>query len=117
MPSTIGKCKLFKIKHTTLLEGSTFFRNKHKIPFFLNKVHFFLVEKKTPSEFVPEFCWEEIAEEIFFFQISLWCQIWDTKPAFTSNKPTHYLLDYGNLSKIYIRREKQALAWIKIYST
>ena len=48
MPSIIGKCKLFRIKHTTLLEGETFLRNKHKIAFFLNKVHIFLVEKKTP---------------------------------------------------------------------
>ena len=46
MPSTIGKCKLFKIKHTTLLEGETFLRNKHKIEFKKN-AHF-LVEKKTP---------------------------------------------------------------------
>ena len=34
MPSTIGKCELFRIKHTTLLEGKTFLRNKHKIAFF-----------------------------------------------------------------------------------
>ena len=55
MPPTIGKCKLFETKHTTLLEGETFLRNKHKIALFLNKlhiflnkVHIFLVEKKTP---------------------------------------------------------------------
>ena len=34
MPSTIGKCKLFRIKHITLLEGKTFLRNKHKTAFF-----------------------------------------------------------------------------------
>ena len=43
------KFKLFKIKHTILLEGETFFKNEHKIAFFLNKVQIFLVEKKTPS--------------------------------------------------------------------
>ena len=31
MPSTIGKCNLFIIKHIALLEGVTFLRNKHKI--------------------------------------------------------------------------------------
>ena len=30
-PSTIGKCKLFTIKHNTRLEGEIFLRNKHKI--------------------------------------------------------------------------------------
>ena len=34
MPSTIGKCKLFRIKHITLLEDETFLRNKHDIAFF-----------------------------------------------------------------------------------
>ena len=37
------KFKLFKIKHTILLEGETFLRNKQKIAFFLNKVQIFLV--------------------------------------------------------------------------
>ena len=51
MPSTIEKCKLFRIKHATFLEGGTFLRNKHKNCSFLNKVHiFFLVEKKTPLD-------------------------------------------------------------------
>ena len=47
MPCTIGKCRLLRIKHTTLLEGETFLRNKHKIAFFEIKCTFFLVEKKT----------------------------------------------------------------------
>ena len=46
MPSTIGKRKLFRIKHTTVLEGETFLRNKHKTEFF-ESAHF-LAEKKTP---------------------------------------------------------------------
>ena len=41
MPSTIGKCKLFRIKHTTILEGETFLRNKHKTDFFEIKCTFF----------------------------------------------------------------------------
>ena len=51
MASTIGKCKLFRIKHITLLEGETFLRNKHKIAFFLNKVHIKVVEKKSPLDY------------------------------------------------------------------
>ena len=53
MPFTIGKCKLFIVKHTTLLEGATFFRNKHKIPFFDIKCTFFGRKKKTPLVVVP----------------------------------------------------------------
>ena len=41
MPSTIGKCILFRIKHITLLEGETFLRNKHEIAFFEIKCTFF----------------------------------------------------------------------------
>ena len=40
MPSTIGKCKLFRIKHIILLEGETFLRNKHEIAFFEIKCTF-----------------------------------------------------------------------------
>ena len=32
----------------------------------------------------------------YFFHISFWCLTWDTNPGFTSNKPTHYLLDCGD---------------------
>ena len=52
MPSTIGKCKLFRIKHTTLLEGETFLRNKHKIAFFFRiKCTFFGRKENTISLF------------------------------------------------------------------
>ena len=30
------------------------------------------------------------------FYILLWCLAWCSNPDFTSNKPTHYLLDYGD---------------------
>ena len=40
MPSTIGKCKLFRIKHITLLEGEKFLRNKRDIAFFEIKCTF-----------------------------------------------------------------------------
>ena len=30
------------------------------------------------------------------FCILLWCLTWVSNPEFTSNKPTHYLLDYGD---------------------
>ena len=47
MPSTIGKCKLFRIKHITLLEGETFSRNKHEIAFFEIKCTFFGRKENT----------------------------------------------------------------------
>ena len=33
-PFRKGKCNLLRIKHTTLLEGETFLRKKHKIAFY-----------------------------------------------------------------------------------
>ena len=30
------------------------------------------------------------------FRISLWCLAWDSNPDFSSNRPTHYLLDHGD---------------------
>ena len=50
MPSTIGKCKLFKIKHITLLEGETFLRNKHEIAFYEIKCTFFGRKENTISQ-------------------------------------------------------------------
>ena len=46
------------------------------------------------SEFLPEICWEKIAQEILFVFL-FWCLACDSNPGFTSNKPTHYLLEYG----------------------
>ena len=45
----LGMCKLFKIKHITLLEGATFLRNKQKIAFFLVKCTFFGSKENTIS--------------------------------------------------------------------
>ena len=49
MPSTIDKCKLFRIKHIILLEGETFLRNKHDIAFFEIKCTFFGRKENTIS--------------------------------------------------------------------
>ena len=49
MPSTIDKCKLFRIKHNTLLEGETFLINKHKTAFFEMKCTFFGRKENTIS--------------------------------------------------------------------
>ena len=42
------------------------------------------------SEFLPE-----ISEDILFV-FCFRCLAWGSNPGFTSNKPTHYLLDYGD---------------------
>ena len=52
MPSTIGKCKLFRIKHITLLEGEIFLRNKHDIAFFAIKCTFFGRKENTINNFL-----------------------------------------------------------------
>ena len=50
MPSTIGKYKLFRIKHVILLEGETFLRNKNEILFFEIKCTFFGRKENTISQ-------------------------------------------------------------------
>ena len=50
------------------------------------------------SEFLPEICWEEIAEEIL---------------GFSSNKPTHYLLDHGATATKTVNIDK----WIKSFES
>ena len=50
MPSTIGKSKLFRIKHITFLEGETFLRNKHEIAFFEIKCTVFGRKENTLSD-------------------------------------------------------------------
>ena len=63
---------------------------------------------KKLSEFLPEICWEEIPEEIFFFHIWFRCLTWDTDLDFTSNKPTHYPLDYSDFQMAWIRIIKRS---------
>ena len=53
------------------------------------------------SEFLPEICWDEVAEEIFFI-FNFWCLACGSNPGFMSNKPTHYLLDYVDFAFILI---------------
>ena len=36
------------------------------------------------------------------FCILFCCLVWGSNPGFTSNKPTHYLLDYGDPSRSYL---------------
>ena len=54
MPSTIGKCKLFRIKHITVLEGETFLRNKHKTDFFGIKCIFFGRKENTITLYMSD---------------------------------------------------------------
>ena len=56
MPSTIGKCKLLRIEHITLLEGETFLRNKHDIEFFEIKYTFFGRKENTISKEAVKVC-------------------------------------------------------------
>ena len=42
-------------------------------------------------------CWEEIAEEILFV-FRFWCLAWGSNLGFSSNNPTHYLLDHGDFN-------------------
>ena len=45
----IDKCELFRIKRTTLLEGETFLRYKHKIAFFKINCTFFYRKENNIS--------------------------------------------------------------------
>ena len=37
------------------------------------------------------------------FRILFWCPAWDSNPGFSSNKPTHYLLDHGDFIMLTLR--------------
>ena len=62
MPSTIRKFNLFRIKHTTLLEGKLFLRNKHKIIIFEMK-RIFLGRKENTIR-VKKNCHEICGSEL-----------------------------------------------------
>ena len=48
------------------------------------------------------------------FRISFWCLAWGSNPGFSSNKPTHYLLDHGE----YNSYDLQTLnIWFKNFNT
>ena len=47
------------------------------------------------------------------FRISFWCLAWDSNPGFSSNKPTHYLLDHGDFKN---SKYLWKLIWKKIYT-
>ena len=47
------------------------------------------------------------------FRISFWCLAWDSNPDFSSNKPTHYLLDHGDFQYCVVPTKK--LTWFKFF--
>ena len=69
--------------------------------------------KSTPNDrlFLRNFSWQFLFTLRIFarnllrgnrrrntFRISIWCLAWDSNPGFSSNKPTHYLLDHGDFN-------------------
>ena len=40
------------------------------------------------------------------FRILFWCLAWGSNPGFTSNKPTHFLLDHGNFKVLPVNNGK-----------
>ena len=55
--------------------------------------------EKLSITIFPEICWEgSRRKNIFIF--SFWCLTWGLNSCLTSNKPTHYLLDYGDFTFI-----------------
>ena len=49
------------------------------------------------SEFLPEICWEDIAEKNTFC-ILFWCPAKESNPGFMRKMPTHHLLDHGDFN-------------------
>ena len=70
------------------------------------------------SKFLPEICWEGIAEKILFVYLFL-CLAWGSNPGFTSYKPTHCLLDYGILrchNEYSTMVRKNFYNWYKLFT-
>ena len=95
MPSNIGKCELFRLKHTTLLEGEIFFRNKRKI--FLNKMHIFLQKRKQLRQLDCVHTLYIIDKEAL---IIVCCQYLTT---LSTNLRTYLIRHYNSLVRITIQ--------------
>ena len=131
MPSTIGKCKLFRIKHNTILEGETFLRNKHEIEFFKIKCTFFgrkenIVSRTSLCEvnFIHEWdlqfevdsrvtdFWAPFHDNLYLLSECLPEIYWEDLPEeifchisfkrLTSNKTTYYLSEHLEFNEHYI---------------
>ena len=50
------------------------------------------------SEILPEICWEEIAEEIYFFFLYFIFNDWPGIRTQASNKPAHYIPDHSDFN-------------------
>ena len=71
MPSTIVECKLFRIKHTILLEGETFLRNKHQIAFFETKCTIFGRKENTISNINRQSAFMSLNTRVAFYILGL----------------------------------------------
>ena len=56
---------------------------------------------------MPEICCERKSPKKYFFHISIWCLAWGSSPGFSSNKPTYYLLDYGDFTAFTTKEKRQ----------
>ena len=87
------------VSHTTYVVCVNFIHKWRDLPF------------KVDSErqiFLRNFSWHLITHRVFArnllrgsrrrntFRILFWCLAWGSNPSFSSNKPTHYLLDHGD---------------------
>ena len=85
--------------HTTHVGYVNFIREWRNLQFNMNCEDRFLKNFFMAGLFtVYSFCQKSAKRKSlkkYFFQISVLCLTWNTNPEFTSNKPTHYLLDYG----------------------
>ena len=111
--------------HTTYVVCANFIHKWRDLQFKVNSerqifLRHFSWQFYMLSELLPEICWEEIAEELLFVddfyqklfmailyaltafarnllrgRMRFWWLASSANPGSTSNKPTHYLLDYG----------------------
>ena len=51
------------------------------------------------------------------FLLTFWCLIWDAKPGLSSNKPTHYQLDYGDFKKFSTQSKLGIFALLRELAT
>ena len=60
------------------------------------------------SEILPEI-WIRKSPKKYFLYFVLMFLAWSSNPGFTSNKPTHYLLDYGSYGFSYLMEIRKSL--------
>ena len=95
------------VSHTTYVVCVNFMRKWRELQFKVDSEQHIFWETFHGSFLIysQSFCQksaERKSPKKYYFVDCFWCLAWGSNPGFTSNKSTHYLLDYSNFMKAFI---------------